>query len=449
MIQLFLINLPLWIQTMALSIIQKILSIIILSFLTFMLTNVTYAYESLPSPSELVKDEVTAENYLGAINLLRNSEKAYLASEYRMLYFDFLATYESFLSMFQAALKDDDLARENIKYNEKISDIKKYDLRNAKEVIINASQTHQVIFINEAHHYPLHRAFTLSLLQELYNNGFRYFAAETLNEVDTNLNSRGYPLVGKTGYYTDEPLYGELIRAAHKIGYKIIAYEAFPDCDVWHAPSEECQNLREAGQAKNLYERIFKADPSAKVLVHAGYGHIAKKGNGNWIPMAVYFKKFSGISPYSIDQTIMREHDSGQYENSIFREIENTGLLQEASILVMDDSMNWVPEHYKDVYDMMIFHPRTQYQNNRPTWLFTLDKRKAYPVPIQMCKNNYPCLIEAIIENEGSKSVAIDRVIILTQIDQVNLALLPGKYIIRAKDKLGNILTTRISIAPF
>ncbi|MBL7669890.1 MAG: hypothetical protein JNM39_05350 [Bdellovibrionaceae bacterium] len=30
------------------------------------------------------------------------------------------------------------------------------------------------------------------------------------------------------------------------------------------------QNLREEGQARNIYEAVFKSDPSAKVLVHAG-----------------------------------------------------------------------------------------------------------------------------------------------------------------------------------
>lgn len=434
---------------MVLSFIQKTLSIIALSFIVFVLANVTYANKILPTPFELVKDEVAAQNYLGAINLLRSQEKAYLASEYQLLYFDLLATYESFLNMYQEALKDDDLARKKTQYNQKLYDIEKYELRGAKEAIINASQMHQVIFINEAHHYSLHRAFTLSLLQDLYNNGFRYFAAETLNESDTEVNLRGYPLQGKTGYYTDETLHGELIRAAHKIGYKIIPYESVPDCDPWHTSPEVCQNLREVGQAKNLYERIFKSDSSAKLLVHAGYSHIAKKGIESWIPMAVYFKQLSGISPYTIDQTLMREHSLSQYENPIFREIDNAGLLKDASVLSIDDSMNLIPAYYRDAYDLIIFHPRTQYKNNRPTWLFALNKRKIYPVPVTICKNNYPCLIEAFIDNEEPESVPSDRVVITTQKDQVNLALLPGNYTLRAKDKLGNLLTTINSIVPF
>ena len=60
----------------------------------------------------------------------------------------------------------------------------------------------------KAHHVPRDRAFLLTLLRGLYERGFRYFAAETLNPKDTGLQARGYPTL-QTGYYTREPVFGD------------------------------------------------------------------------------------------------------------------------------------------------------------------------------------------------------------------------------------------------
>jgi hypothetical protein len=72
------------------------------------------------------------------------------------------------------------------------------------EIIVTATAK-QVVFINEAHHLPAHRALTTRLLQSFWNSGFRHFAAETLDERDIDLNRRKFPLFGKTGWYTNEP----------------------------------------------------------------------------------------------------------------------------------------------------------------------------------------------------------------------------------------------------
>lgn len=420
----------------------KNLAILALTLLCYIFTNDVFATDIIP-PHELVKDSEEKGNYLGAVTLLRSQEKTYSSSPFRISYFDLRATFESFLGMNQEALKDDDLARDMERKGDEIFDAEKYKVRNAKNIIINESKSHQVIFINEAHHSPQHRAFTLSLLQALYDQGFRYFAAEALDVMDTELNSRGYPLSQKTAPITDEPMYGGLIRAAQKIGFKIVAYEFIPDCSVSQESPLKCQNLREEGQAKNLYERIFKIDPTAKLLVHAGYGHIAKKGVSGWMPMAVYFKKFTGIDPYSIDQTIMREHGSRQYENTIFRQVSDAGLLQDASIMVSNDGSKWL-EEYAGIYDLIVFHPRTKYQDKRPIWLLNSENRRRWPVTAELCKGNYPCTIEAFIHGEGIDSAPVDRIIVSSPKKRSILALFPGKYFLRSKDKTGKTLSLTV-----
>ena len=97
--------------------------------------------------------------------------------------------------------------------------------QNALSTITQAARKRRVVMINEAHHVPQHRVFTTRLLTALYKQGYRWFAAETLNAADAGLNRRGYPL-RQTGFYTNEPTYAELIRTALRLGYHVVAYEA-------------------------------------------------------------------------------------------------------------------------------------------------------------------------------------------------------------------------------
>src|SRR4029450_6020500 len=124
-----------------------------------------------------------------------------------------------------------------------------------------------------------------------------------LNFDDKTLQTRGYPTL-MTGGYTAEPVYADLVRTALSLGYKVTAYE----CD--DSPSQQtdnpipAMNIREQGQAKNLKERILDGDPAAKIIVHAGYAHIAKKlqsgrqGELKW--MALAFQELTGVEPFCI-----------------------------------------------------------------------------------------------------------------------------------------------------
>jgi hypothetical protein len=152
-----------------------------------------------------------------------------------------------------------------------------YESRDAVDALLDLADRHQVIMINEAHHVPLHRAFTLRLLEGLYRRGFRYFAAETLSSRDDALAARGYPTL-KTGSYIAEPVYADLVRTALRLRFTVVPYEF----ESATPPSKSddplaAQNACEEGQAKNLKERILAKDPKAKIIVHAGYAHISKK----------------------------------------------------------------------------------------------------------------------------------------------------------------------------
>jgi hypothetical protein len=125
------------------------------------------------------------------------------------------------------------------------------------------------VFFNEAHNVPITRTLTVQLLTKLRAEGFNYFAAETLYQTDTKLQSRGYPIKG-SGFYTEEPICAEMVRTALKLGFKVVAYEATVGC------YRRCSRGR-AG--RNIYREVFKKDPDARLVLDAGYAHIQKIGD--------------------------------------------------------------------------------------------------------------------------------------------------------------------------
>lgn len=219
-----------------------------------------------------------------------------------------------------------------------------------------AARQSRVVMINEAHDKPLHSAFVLSLLADLYKEGYRVLAMEMLN----NTSSRELSRVRlATGYYTAEPVMGELVRAALAIGYRLVAYE---DTVAGHLPS-----TRDSIQAGNLY-RTLQEDTSTRMLVLASYSHISEKaGEDGFVPMALAFKRMSGIDPLTIDQTDMTEESNFAYGRVLYQAYLQKFPLKKPSIaLVNNTPVNVI---HGDLYDLSVIHPPTTYQDGRPTWL--------------------------------------------------------------------------------
>jgi hypothetical protein len=163
----------------------------------------------------------------------------------------------------------------------------------AKKFLLRKAEAYQILMINEAHNNPSHRAFTFSLLEDLYIKGYKYFAMETFfNSPDATLDK----VTNLTGTYTLEPIGGELARHALKLGYKLIAYE-----DTAYS-ANHTSTQRDSVQARNLYE-VLQKDNTAKIVVHAGYGHIMKSAFGDYIPLGNALYNLTGIPYLSIDQT--------------------------------------------------------------------------------------------------------------------------------------------------
>jgi hypothetical protein len=321
-----------------------------------------------------------------------------------------------------------------------------YRMQRADTVILDLVKNRKAVFFNEAHSAPITRTLTVEMLARLRAEGFNYFAAETLYTTDKDLQKRGYPTL-KSGFYTNEPLYGEMVRSALRLGFKVIAYDA---------ENAGTGDAREKGGAEALYSQVFKQDPNARLVVNAGFGHVQKSGvylGGS--SMAVFFQKVTGIDPLVIDQTMLIEHARQDQDHPYYVAAMLAAHPPAPFVFVNSAGKAWTlkPGHY----DVSVFFPPQTMAENRPTWPGLDGTRLPRSVSSDACRGQFPCLIEARYQNEGDDSIPADRTV-LNIVDpnapieqrvlsthgsaQSLLYLYPGNYRITAIDRLGRTLSS-------
>lgn len=326
--------------------------------------------------------------------------------------------------------------------------------RPADEVILELTKDRKAVFFNEAHSAPVTRTLTVELLARLRAQGFTHFAAETLYVKEiAELRRLGYP-TSKVGFYSEEPIYGEMVRAALKLGYTVVAYDA-EDAGVGDA--------RERGGAQALYDQVFKHDPNARLIVNAGFGHIQKSGvylGGS--SMAKFFKKISGIDPLAVEQTMLIQHQRGDQNHPYYGPAMQAPHPAEPFVYVDSGNKPWTLK--PELYDVSVFFPPETMTENRPSWPNLAGTRQAYSVSTDLCRNQFPCLIEARYADEGEDAVAADRTV-LNVIDpnspmsqrllsnhgsaQSRLYLYPGSYRLNMINNSGRVVSSQsVTIAP-
>jgi hypothetical protein len=309
------------------------------------------------------------------------------------------------------------------------------EFKDAKKYILEKAKNQKVVMLNESHNKPLHRAFTASLLEELYTQGFRYLAMETLNPF-TNASLKQENIL--TGHYTCEPIGGELVRHALNLGFKLVAYD---DTSYTHTV-----NQREYTQAENIHQ-ILQKDPSAKIIVLAGDKHIEEGATSDdRIPMAAYFKIVSGIDPLTIDQTSLTEQSTSEYGSAIYANYATKNTFPTPVVLLKNN-------HPKDIFDLnlcdiYILHPPTKYRNGRPTWTSMNGLKKETAVqPI------YQTLffVQAFYDKEYNekllgKLVPADQTYITAPDGYYYLYLQKGRYQIAYRDMQYKLLGTKVLV---
>lgn len=395
--------------------------------------------------SEKVYNEALKRNgLLAQFKAMRDAYRSDSNRAFRIVFGQYMSWYQTFVGDYAGA-HDAYSIRQLPAHDDSSSPLSGgYTAKNAVDAIADLAKGKKAIFFNEAHNVPLTRTVTLQLLSRLRAEGYNYFAAETVYASDTELQSRGYP-VAKSGFYTMEPISAEMVRTAIRLGYKVVGYET---------EDEGNGDVREYDQAKNLYERVFKHDPNARVVVNAGYAHIQE--NGKYLggsSMAQHFRKLSGFDPLTIEQTMMIEHPPGTEDHPYYRAVVDS--LKPTTPIVFEDK-NGKPWSLKaKAYDVSVIFPREQLRDDRPTWLELGGLRKPYSVNGSACQGDFPCLIEARYVNESDDAIPADRVILnpIEKADRLedrlvkghgvalaDIYLRPGKYRISGTDEANRVL---------
>jgi hypothetical protein len=382
----------------------------------------TFNYLNLRSGNNL--------HYLYPLQKLFRDEKKFRVLLSDSGYYDALSQAVSIVGDYSSALEYqkmnyktdvDEVSRRQIyKVIQGMKDIKHVD---AEKFISFIARNYKVIMINEAHNKPLHRAFMLSLLDDLYKKGFRYLAMEMLNNSSDHSLDK---LTSSTGYYSAEPVAGELIRTALDMGFTLVSYE--DTLGYQHTATQ-----RDSIQALNIYRTILR-DSSARIIVFAGYGHIAEKGNDEYIPMGMAFKKISGIDPLTIDQSSMTEESDFAFGKAFYDAYMQKFQLTSASVAMIDDQPVNVTQ--SELYDVTVIHPPTTYRDARPTWLGLNGRRQ--PTYIKPSNKN-TFFVQAYYQfesfsNKPGQVVPADQTYIPTSKGSYLLYLRRGKYIVIFRD---------------
>ena len=302
-----------------------------------------------------------------------------------------------------------------------------FHVRAADVAILDLARGRKAIFFNESHSAPLTRTLTVELLARLRQQGFNYFAMETLSH---DFASHAYP-TAKSGFYVDEPICGEMLRTALRLGYHVIAYDA----------EEGGVDARERASAQSLYEQTFKRDPNARLVVNAGFSHIQKTGSHlGGESMAEVFQKISGIEPLSVEQTMMIEHPRSSDDHPYYQAAIAAQHADAPFVYENEAGQPWTLKPHQ--YDISVFFPQEKHIDGRPDWIDLGGTRKSLRVGGTDCLGNFPCLIQARYAAEGEDAVAADRVVL--ESDAIRrLALFPGNYRVSSFDREGKIIAAR------
>jgi hypothetical protein len=285
----------------------------------------------------------------------------------------------------------------------------------AIRAIVEQARSVRIVLINEAHHVPMHRAFTRRLARELRKIGYTYLAAETFNADSQGrvpLNAAGRTQFG-TGTLTWEPVFAEFVNEAVDDGWKLVPYEIERTSSSSLSQVEQVRE-REQVQARQLIERTLGRDKNAKVLVHVGYHHLSKVAPGDtmpFLPMGELVRRMSGVPTLHVDQTQFYAHPDREMEHPMYAGLLDKFPAKEPFVLRAPDSSHPVLSGYEGRIDMQVIFPRYAMRGDRPEWLQTLASRTPREIPPALLPKQGRRVIKAFRLTDGADAVPADIVL--------------------------------------
>ena len=279
----------------------------------------------------------------------------------------------------------------------------------AKPHILNLAKESDILILNETHDLAYLRIFATELLEGLKEHGYSIFAIETLDIRDSLINQRKVPL-RSSGVYSKEPLFGNLLRQALKLGYDLYPYECTPT-DSSNGSSRDRVMARKV-------DEIMHSHPDQKMFIFCGAGH------GSYHPdlMGGILKSTGKYKIASIDQITYC------VENKSRKQVNHKLEFECESVLI--DDQNSIFVHSPELYDMTVVHPDYDYSlNKRPDWISKMKNRRNYFAPRNFSDYGYTI---AYIKKEFNKyfcdAIPMDIQWHHSGEDSLNLILPTGSY---------------------
>lgn len=328
----------------------------------------------------------------------------------RNMYWPYLAQIESYVGNHALALTYFNKLRQSDRAIEHSSFPAGIRAVAAVDYIARRARDHRIVILNERHHASPDRLLTMNLLEPLAALGFRYLALETASTAGDPINERGYP-VRESGYYTNDVVFGELVRNAIDSGFEIITYEI--EGDQWQGDKDNgvtdtYRARREYWQGRNIADRVISRGPDAKVLVHCGWGHVRESGSSHWPLMAEVLGQLTDLDPLTVDQTVFADYGNTDHNHPLRTVAEKRNLAGDAEVVLLAE--DGAPTSIGDptYVDIHVLGRRTQYDDGRPTWMGMDGRRQAVEFATPECESR-PCVVEAR-STRYADAVAFDRV---------------------------------------
>ena len=279
-----------------------------------------------------------------------------------------------------------------------------------KTTIQEIAADHRLVMVMESHFSSRDREWIGAALPIFKEQGFTHYAVEAIGESSKQLKSRGYPSI-ETGYYTCDPQFANSIRTALELRLEVLGYDFRP---FSHEMREE--------YAADQLAKILNGNNKAKLLVHAGPGHILKHKtelNQKWLAARLWEK--TGVEPITIWQW-SDLHDEHDYR-IVASAIRILGPFEEPVILMpppeQNSGLNQIPKT-----DAILVHPKNEsVAPNHRSPLFAQNFQNAVGT---WTGKKWPVIIAAFHVGEPDDAIALDQVLLRNAEDQFNL-LIPQK----------------------
>lgn len=316
-----------------------------------------------------------------------------------------------------------------------------YEAVEAVEAIGRAAADHRVVMLNEAHNASRHRSLLGRLLPRLRADGFTHLAAEAFAPAVETLAAGDSVGMG-VGWYVQDPVFAEAVREALALGYRLVSYEQRVNQRADGSPLGDANFVsREQAQADNLAV-VLAREPDARVLVFAGYGHIAEADGGGMF--AARLKRDTGIDPLTVGQSGVGAFGPHVEDAPPVRTLLERFQPDRAVVLMPKDPQAGALTGEET--DLIVLHPALPDIDGRPAWLAHDAGRRRVGADVPAGVG--PRLLQAIHAADADPAIPAEQFLIPDEGGAAVLWLRPGRYRIRLETAAGFVALGEIEVRP-